>query len=303
MAPSTPSSLALSPSGSCWSSVPPEIVLEIVSCLDYDPETLRNLRRVDKRTYRIMRDYEHSVCKSFATGQLRLGILRSPDLLSPSSGGVAADISYRALAAVFHRTAAVTELARTIKTSSPCCWLLTWRHIFEAGIRLLFRLHASRTYNSKANFIYDMPLHALVAVFVVLHYGCRAAQNVGIGIIRRENQPADDRDLGDLLLMFQDLCLQCGPDFLSKILNHDKDAEAKLRSGWKALDSLQSPDANGNPPRPSLISHFNRAISFALECRLGEIHCMAMDVATRKAMRKMTDADVTNLACFNSTSG
>ncbi|KAK8156404.1 hypothetical protein BKA80DRAFT_137305 [Phyllosticta citrichinensis] len=84
MAPSTPSSLALSPSGSCWGSIPPEIVLEIVSCLDYDPETLRNLRRVDKRTYRIMRDYEHSVCKSFATGQLRLGILRSPDLLSPS---------------------------------------------------------------------------------------------------------------------------------------------------------------------------------------------------------------------------
>ncbi|KAK7534675.1 hypothetical protein IWX49DRAFT_638434 [Phyllosticta citricarpa] len=301
MAPSTPSSLALSPAG--WTSAPPEIVLEIVSCLDYDPETLRNLMRVDKRTYRIMRDYEHSACKAFATGQLRLSILRSPDLITPSSGDIAANISYGALAAVHHRTEAVTELAHTIKSSSPHCWLLTWRHTFEAGIRLLHRLHACPTYNSKANFIYDMPLHALVAVFVILYYGGEAAENIGIGIIRRGNQPPDGGDRRDLFLMFQDLCLQCGPHFLSSILNHDKDAEAKLRSGWQALDSLQSPDANGNPPRPSLISHFNRAISFRLECRLNEILCMSLDVATRKAMRKMTEADVTKLVCFDCSTG
>ncbi|KAK7511631.1 hypothetical protein IWZ03DRAFT_418035 [Phyllosticta citriasiana] len=259
--------------------------------------------RVDKRTCRIMRDYEHSVCKAFATGQLRLSILRSPDLITPSSGDVAADISYGALAAVHHRTEAVTELAHTIKSSSPHCWLLTWRHTFEAGIRLLHRLHACPTYNSKANFIYDMPLHALVAVFVILYYGGEAAENIGVGIIRRGNQPPDGGDRRDLFLMFQDLCLQCGPDFLSSILNHDKDAEAKLRSGWQALDSLQSPDANGNPPRPSLISHFNRAISFRLECRLNEILCMSLDVATRKAMRKMTEADVTKLVCFDCSIG
>lgn len=79
MPPSTPSSLAQSAIG--WHSTPPEIVLEVISRLDYDPETLRNLLLVDRRMHRIMQDYEHSLCKAFATGQLRVSILRSPDLI------------------------------------------------------------------------------------------------------------------------------------------------------------------------------------------------------------------------------
>lgn len=73
----------------------------------------------------------------------------------------------------------------------------------------------------------------------------------------------------------------------------------KLRSGWQALESLQVPDANGTPPRRSLISYFNRAIALALQCRLNEVLCISLDVATTKAMRKMTEADVTKLVRFD----
>lgn len=68
------------------------------------------------------------------------------------------------------------------------------------------------------DFLFSMPVHALVSVFLVLHYGCKAAQNAGVGIIHRSNQPADERDRRELFLMFEDLCLQCGPDFLAYVV-------------------------------------------------------------------------------------
>lgn len=59
-----------------------------------------------------------------------------------------------------------------------------------------------------------MPLHALVTIFIALSQSLWAAKKGGKGLIHQDGQHDDPMVRSDLYLIFEDLVLQLGPEFV-----------------------------------------------------------------------------------------
>ncbi|EOD51331.1 hypothetical protein UCRNP2_1965 [Neofusicoccum parvum UCRNP2] len=284
-----------------WNNLPNEVILDIVAgAAEFDFTMLRSLQLVDRRLHGILRSYERSLCRGYAANQLLRIIPCFPDIISPQCGicsnvGCASGLSFSLLASIQRRSATVSALARRVFTLAPVCRCLHgWHRLFEAGMLLLYRLQERPEYDGKVAFVAAMPLRALVAVFIALTQSLRAAQRGGAGLMHRDLQPDDASARSDIHLVFEDLVLHVGPEFVLDTLDHDEKADQ-----YAGLDEAQMDAADGSPPRKSLISQLKRAFALRAGCRVGEVAGKAMALAGTVPLRDLGDAGVVGLVRFH----
>lgn len=289
-----------------WKDLPNEIILDIVAgAAEFDFAMIQSLQLVDRRLYNILKAYERSLCRGYAANQLLRIIPCFPDIISPQCGacrnvGCASGLSFSLLAEIQRRSRIVTTLLRQVFSLAPvCCCAQSWYRLFEVGTLLLYRLQERCDYDSKVSFITSMPLHALVAIFITLMQSVRAAQNGGIGLIHQDLQPEDPSVRSDIHLVFEDLILESGPEFVLAILNQDERADHALRLKYATLDEAQMHNPDGSPPRKSFISQLKRAFATQAGCRIGEVMSKAMALAGTKPLRNLDEAGVVGLVRFD----
>ncbi|KAF2088745.1 hypothetical protein K490DRAFT_55378 [Saccharata proteae CBS 121410] len=253
-----------------WSLLPAEVILEVLSDLDFDFQTLQNLRLVDRRLNGILKTFERSLAKQIASKQFRHILPRFPDLAPPSR-----TLSFELLAHVNSRHSAVSKLKsqafKYIGAPCRCFCRVGWESMFEAGTLLFYQLYDRKDYDSKVAFIKSLPDISLAAMFAMLFQCVIAASIGGVGLIHQDNQPDDPMARSDVHLVFEDLVLQFGPQFAIDILDGDHEAAETLESQWINLESAQLHNLDGETPRQSLISVLKRTFADQAGCLICEV--------------------------------
>ncbi|TKA66500.1 hypothetical protein B0A49_06635 [Cryomyces minteri] len=252
--------MATAPSSSPfpWTSLPVETILDIVTQTPFVPETFLKLRLVDRRLNAVLENYERAICKAIAAEQFPhvasdfpgIALLCRRQLHSAVSRGgpedlsgwpeysTADDVEYASayysgvggettrpsfawLAEVYQRYDTIERLERL----AACCGIQRLP-LLTAALKLLYRLtdDGNGNHDAKVDFLWRLPVSGLVTLCWCLYESINLARECGHGVINaRSNAYAHHTSEAhsDLLLAFEEMLLNQGPEFLLDLLGRD----------------------------------------------------------------------------------
>lgn len=277
-------------------SLPPELLLDILSRISYTSGHLTRLRLVCRTINHLLRNYEHSLAHQITTLQFPSHCLaKFPGLHTPDT-----NISFALLDEISARTQTLFRLERNCHSirrrgGKRAAWMRPeWINLQMAGLYLLYRLYDSGTpllspktpfscfadwdekgpHASQAHLINSLPSTSLAILLLTLHLCIHQIRADGPDILTltRPHCCALHSSLlrFEIELAAEELLLRHGPTFLDSLLCHDEDAIQTLRQEVEGMENRQLPDGDGKPRAKTLIAELRCALARGLGSGVGE---------------------------------
>ncbi|TKX23900.1 hypothetical protein C1H76_3838 [Elsinoe australis] len=254
--------------------LPNEILLDILSEIQYDPSLESNLRLVNKRFQQVTDGYQHCIASNILNTQFSWAPRQFPGLFEKSKQNGKAP-GWRELAAIFHRTAVLSNIKSRCKvmreTNSEhsawtTCRALTFHH---AGLLILYRLADSGSAEAKAELLRGLPKGSLAVLLFTLMVSVHLLRAIGPQMVLYWSDPPLTEDTrSDIELACEELLLRDGPTFLLGLLMHDRSTIESLKTEVSQMDQRQTHGIDGEPPSPTLIATLRQAFSNTVNCEI-----------------------------------
>ncbi|PNS19781.1 hypothetical protein CAC42_7748 [Sphaceloma murrayae] len=254
--------------------LPNEILLDILSEIDYDPSLEINLRLVSKRFKQITDGYQHCIASNILNTQFAWAPRQYPELFEKRRRD-GKPPGWKELAAIFHRTAVLSNIKSRCKimregnsehSAWTTCRALTFQHV---GLLLLYRLSDTGSAEAKAELLNSLPKGSLAILLFTLMVSVHLLRAVGPQMVLYWTDPPVTEEIrSDIELACEELLLRDGPRFLLGLLMHDNAAIESLKTEVFQMDSRQTHNDDGAPPPPTLIATLRQAFSTAVKCEI-----------------------------------
>lgn len=200
---------------SSFSSLPPEVLLEIFPQIPYDPTSFLALQLTQKDWHELIHGHEQSIVAAIRRYQYPALTLR----LFPSL-----PLSWRGLSMLHGR---LETLAQThehwlkITHNGPeLHWLKDrWESVHKAGMLLLYRLYDNKTHASKVGMLNGLHSASLACLMFKLYSSIKILRLYGPEPINLSYAAGDLAARSDVELAFEEMLLTHGPDFFVILLN------------------------------------------------------------------------------------
>ncbi|KAF4549472.1 Hypothetical protein D9617_21g096930 [Elsinoe fawcettii] len=254
--------------------LPNEILLDILSEVDYDPTLEANLRLVSKRFKQVTDNYQHCIASNILNTQFSWAPRQFPGLFEKAKQTGKAP-GWRELAAIFNRTAVLSNIKSRCKviregnsehSAWTTCRALTFHH---TGLLVLYRLADTSSAVEKAKLLRSLPKGSLAVLLFTLMVSVHLLRAIGPQMVLYwTDPPFTEETRSDIELACEELLLRDGPSFLLGLLMHDRAAIESLKTEVSQMDERQIHDQDGTPPPPTLIATLRQAFSSAVNCEI-----------------------------------
>ncbi|KAF2153112.1 hypothetical protein K461DRAFT_267752 [Myriangium duriaei CBS 260.36] len=297
--------------------LPAEILIDILSEVNYGPSLRTDLRLVNRRFKEVTDSYEHCIAGKILASQFAWAPRQFPGLLGGDARG-AKKPGWKELATVFHRTAVLTNIksrckvireGRSEHSAWTTCRAITFHH---TGLLLLYRLSDCKSHAEKAALIQSLPASSLAVMLFTLMVSVHLLRAIGPSMVLYwTDPPLTEESRSDIELACEEVLLRDGPDFLLGLLMHDMKAIESLKSEVSSMDSKQIHQPTGPPPETTLIASLRQTFAAEMGCemRYNLVHmwyvlderCIALsdsneDVVT-KAVEKVVNGEELEVRC------
>jgi hypothetical protein len=252
--------------------LPPELMLDSISRLDYTPGCLDTLRLVCRNLNNLLQQYEHSL----ALEVIRLQF--PPNVLAKHPGLVGRNIGFKTLDELYVRLYTLFRLERNCysirrREGKEAAWMRPeWMNLQQAGMHLLYRLsdagkcpfmglaksltHASLTgdHEESAKIIRSLPPTSLAILLLTLHLSIHQLRADGPDLLIPTSPLLHGMLRYEVELCCQELVLQRGPGFLDALLCHCPHAVKRLEAEVRNMEARQLPSEDGMPTQKTLIA-------------------------------------------------
>ncbi|KAI4843158.1 hypothetical protein E4T44_06896 [Aureobasidium sp. EXF-8845] len=224
-------------------SLPPELLLDSISRLDYTPGCLSTLRL-----------YEHSLALQVMRLQFPPGVLdKHPGLLYGK------DISFKTLDELYIRLYTLFRLERNChnirrREGKEAAWMRPeWMNLQQAGLHLLYRLYDAGNHKDQSSIIQSLPSTSLAILLLTLHLSIHQLRADGPDLLIPTSPLLHGMLRFEVELCCQELTLQRGPGFLDALLCHCPHAIKLLEAEIRNMGARQLP-SEGTPTQKTLIA-------------------------------------------------
>ncbi|KZF26427.1 hypothetical protein L228DRAFT_235501 [Xylona heveae TC161] len=206
-----------------WSTLPVDIILEVICTTPFTPWTFSAMFRTSKHICQILHNYELSIVQGIAKRQFP----HVADAFPPSTFGLTTPC-YAWLTMLQRRARVVNTLSTRIQDlpeggsyplrNQP----ERWRRITEAGLLMIYYLRDLPTHAAKVAWLDSLPLVSIVALEIALLLTTKLGEEFGRGIVNRQWVEGDLSAHSDICLVFGELVLVKGPEFAIRILDGER---------------------------------------------------------------------------------
>ncbi|KAI9677024.1 MAG: hypothetical protein M1817_006863 [Caeruleum heppii] len=309
-----------------WTSLPTELLLDILCAMPYGETCFCCLSLTDRRMYRLVRQYERTIagriareqywivssafspvyhifssrCQRTSADEKRL-IPQSFPRIGPSFAWLST-IHDRHITMMHLSSLTISHFVASPGKNYPPT-VSRWRQIQRLGFLLLYRLSDLPSHHARASYITSLSLD-LVAIlsmilFFIVKISSSAPLNGHAGSILSPSYPPAKGDLsviGDILLSLEELTLTHGPDYLySLIIHHRPVAEQALERQWRRIDEYQMHEPGAPVPERSLTSLLLERFAERLGVSKAEVGSKMWDVVYTGRGWEMSDAQMVEM--------
>lgn len=222
-------------------SLPPELLLDSISRLDYTPRCLSTLRLVCRDFNQILQQYEHSL----ALQVIRLQFPRN--ILANHPGLDGKNISFKTLDELYVRLSTLFRLERNChsirrREGKEAAWMRPeWMNLQQAGLHLLYYLYDAGNHEDQSNIIRSLPPTSLAILLLTLHLSIHQLRADGPDLFNPTSPLLHGMLRFEVELCCQELILQRGPGFLDALLCHCPHAIKLLEAEIRNMEARQLP--------------------------------------------------------------
>ncbi|CAD0107365.1 unnamed protein product, partial [Aureobasidium uvarum] len=245
-------------------SLPPELILDSLSRIDYTPGCLDHLRLVCRNFNKLLRQYEHSLAVEIIRLQFPSDVLaKHPGLYEPKTS-----IGFKTLDELYTRIRTLTRVERNChnirrREGKEAAWMRPeWINLQQAGMHLLYRLYDAGTHENKSRIIRSLPRTSLAILLLTLHLCIQQLRADGPSLLIPTSPLLHGMLRFEIEVCCQELILHHGPGFLDALLCHCPHAIALLESEVQNMEARQLPSEDGKASERTLIAE--------CRCRLAE---------------------------------
>ncbi|QIW96093.1 hypothetical protein AMS68_001611 [Peltaster fructicola] len=257
-----------------FASLPPEIILEIIPRIPYDPESLLRLQLTLRSFRSLIESHEHSMVSEIRAQQYTKSTLR----LFPS---LAHD--WRGLSVLHRRLQTLADVhehwLKITHNGPELHWLRDrWEAAHKAGMLLLYRIRDNETHEAKMSTVRALPATSLACLLFKLYSSIKILRIYGPEPINLSFAAGDLVLRSDIELAFEEMLLTHGPDFFVILLKSGRpDCEQRgwaidvLRKEVAGMEDRQLPLPDGTHQPPTLISVLRQAFAACTDCHVAEV--------------------------------
>ncbi|OCL15340.1 hypothetical protein AOQ84DRAFT_43129 [Glonium stellatum] len=258
-----------------FETLPAEVVVEVIANVEFTPSTFRDLHIVHKRLTEVLWNYQQSITKSITLSQFPNVLVDFPTATSRSYCWLSK--CSRRYDVIEDITSILLSYDNTYRVSKHNASLVS------AGFLLLYRLQDLPEYSSKVNLLKALPIDSLISIFLALFYCKSSARDYGVGMINK-NYYHDIREIrSDIELVFTELGMVHGPQFLRDSLHGAARADSILLQAWHLKELGELPDDEGlsiaqgtlenlhEPYRRTISSHLREICAERMGCKQGDV--------------------------------
>ncbi|CAD0083160.1 unnamed protein product, partial [Aureobasidium vineae] len=245
-------------------SLPPELILDSLSRIDYTPGCLDGLRLVCRNFNKLLRQYEHSLAVEIIRLQFPSDVLaKHPGLQEPNTS-----IGFNTLDGLHTRICTLSRLERNChnirrREVKEAAWMRPeWINLQQAGMHLLYRLYDAGNHENKSRIIRSLPRTSLAILLLTLHLCIQQLRADGPSLLIPTSPLLHGMLRFEVEVCCQELILQYGPSFLDALLCHCPHAIALLETEVRNIEARQLPSEDGRASEKTLIAE--------CRCRLAE---------------------------------
>jgi hypothetical protein len=235
-------------------SLPPELVLDSLSRVDYTPGCLNALRLVCRDFNQILQQYEHSLALQVIRLQFSPGVLaKHPGLFYGK------DMGFKTLDELYVRLYTLFRLERNChsirrREGKEAAWMRPeWMNLQQAGLHLLYRLQDAGNHEDQSSIIRSLPPTSLAVLLLTLHLSIHQLRADGPDLLIPTSPLLHGMLRFEVELCCQELILQRGPGFLDALLCHCPHAIKLLEAEIRNMEARQLP-SEGTPTQKTLIA-------------------------------------------------
>jgi hypothetical protein len=233
--------------------LPPELVLDCLSRVDYTPGCLNTLRLVSSDFNKLLQQYEHSL----AVEIIRLQF--APKVLTKYPGLDGKNIGFKTLDELYVRLYTLFRLERNChsirrREGKEAAWMRPeWMNLQQAGLHLLYHLYDAGNHKDQAHIIRSLPPTSLAVLLLTLHLSIHQLRADGPALLIPTSPLLHGMLRFEVELCCQELILQRGPGFLDALLCHCPHAIKLLEAEIRNMEVRQLP-LEGTPAQKTLIA-------------------------------------------------
>lgn len=265
--------------------LPPELILDSLSRIDYTPGCFDNLRLVCRELNNIIQRFEHGLTVEIIRLQFPPGILaRYPGLRTSEI-----KLDFRILDELCIRMYTLSRLERNChnirrREGKEAAWMRPeWINLHQAGMHILYRLHdagklsraisarasgllpTTGSHENKSQVIRSLPPTSLAILLLTLYLCIHQLRADGPSLLVPTSPLLHGMLRFEVELCCQELILQHGPSFLDALLCHCPNAIALLETEVRNMEARQLPSEDGKAREKTLIAECR----CRLACSLG----------------------------------
>lgn len=267
---------------SLLSCLPPELILNSLSHIDYAPGCFNDLRLVCRDFNKILLRFEHSLAVEIIRLQLPPGILAKHPGLQISE----TKIGFNTLDELCIRMCTLFRIERNChnirrREGKEAAWMRPeWINLHQAGMHLLYRLHdagrfiyrsarvldshpTTGNHETKSQVIRSLPSTSLAILLLTLYLCIQQLRADGPTLLTPTSPLLHGMLRFEVELCCQELILENGPSFLDALLCHCPNAIALLESETRNMEARQLPSEDGKAREKTLIAE--------CRCRLADL--------------------------------
>ncbi|KAI4823156.1 hypothetical protein E4T44_06909 [Aureobasidium sp. EXF-8845] len=210
-------------------SLPPELLLDSISRLDYTPGCLSALRLFPR------------------------------NILANHPGLDGKNISFKTLDELYVRLSTLFRLERNChsirrRAGKEAAWMRPeWMSLQQAGLHLLYYLYDAGNHEDQSNIIRSLPPTSLAILLLTLHLSIHQLRADGPDLLIPTSPLLHGMLRFEVELCCQELILQRGPGFLDALLCHCPHAIKLLEAEIRNMEARQLP-SEGTPIQKTLIA-------------------------------------------------
>nr|OQO16030.1 hypothetical protein B0A51_17920 [Rachicladosporium sp. CCFEE 5018] len=255
--------------GVMLTSLPVEIILEIIPHVPFSPSQFQTLRKISSTFESAIASHEKSLVNAIRGIQYTKSTIASFPGLSQS---------YTGLSTLHSRLDTISGLSdlwpRLTTGNADLAWIRDrWLTIYKLGTLLLYRLQDCSAHDTRTDLLNALPATSLAPLFFTLHSSVKVLRCHGPEPINGSYSKGDAEARVDIELAFEEMLLQHGPDFFVSLLRAGR-AQNCDEPGWAvwALDreitTIEWRQLHSHTP--TLISTLRRSFAAKMECRICE---------------------------------
>ncbi|KAK6440546.1 hypothetical protein LTR95_003235 [Oleoguttula sp. CCFEE 5521] len=255
--------------GVMLTSLPVEIILEIMPHIPFSPSQFQTLRKISPTFESAVASHEKSLVNAIRGRQYTESTIASFPGLSQS---------YTGLSTLHSRLDTISGLSdlwpRLTSNTPDLSWLRDrWLVIHKLGTLLLYRLQDCSTHDARTDLLHALPTSSLATLYFTLYSSLKLLRYHGPEPINGSYSKDDSEARADIELAFEEMLLQHGPEFFLSLL-HAGERQGSEEPGWaaSALDrevtTIEWRQLHSHTP--TLISTLRRSFAAKMECRICE---------------------------------